>query len=189
MSQVERVDLSGRKIVVGVCAGIAAYKVCQLVSDLVASKAEVVVIMTPDALHFVGTATFQGLTGNKVRVDMFDPMVHEKASHVVLGEWADLYVIAPLTASTLAKLATGQADNLVVATYLAARGPVMAAPAMNVRMYAHPAVQEQVAKVKSFGVEMIGPDEGRMACGTPGLGRMSEPETIYRAIVERLNRK
>jgi len=189
MPEIELTELKGSHLLVGVCGGISAYKTVQLVSCLVASGAEVEVIATRSALKFVGNASFQGLTGRKVRSSFWKTPQGEHAAHVELGLWADLYVIAPATAASISKMATALADNLLVATFLAVRCPVLIAPAMNSRMWSHPAVQVQVARLKEFGAEFIGPESGRMACGEPGIGRMSEPQDIYRAIVERLGKK
>lgn len=189
MPAMDLTSLKNTRILVGVCGGISAYKTVQLVSYLVASEAHVEVMVTESALQFVGPASFQGLTGRKIRSDMFEMPEGEHASHVELALSADAYVIAPVTANTLAKMATGQADNLVVATYLAVRCPVLAAPAMNSRMWTHRAVQGQVSKLTELGVEFVGPQTGRMACGEPGPGRMSQPEDIYGAVVERLGKR
>jgi len=189
MPAIALADLKDTRILVGICGGISAYKTIQLVSYLVASDAEVEVIMTDAAMHFVGPASVQGLTGRKVRSEMFDTSWPERAGHIELGIWADIYVIAPLTANTMAKMSIGQADNLLVGTYLAARCPVLAAPAMNSRMWSHPAVQGQVDRLKEFKVQLVGPETGRMACGEPGPGRMSEPQDIYRAIADRLGKR
>jgi phosphopantothenoylcysteine decarboxylase/phosphopantothenate--cysteine ligase len=186
MPQITLDDLKGTHTLVGISGGISAFKTVQLVSSLVNSGADVEVILTPNAFQFVGPASFQGLTGRKVRSDIFDCPQGERASHVELGLWADLYVIAPATATCLAKMAAGLADNLLVATYLAVDCPVLVAPAMNSRMWAHVAVQAQAVRLREFGVEFVGPESGRMACGEPGEGRMSEPEDIYRAVVKHL---
>lgn len=182
-------DLDGARVLVGVCGGISAFKTIQLVSQLVKSNADVQVILTPSAFEFVGPASFQGLTGHVVHSDIFDIPEGQHAAHIELGLWADVYVIAPVTASTLAKLANGLADNLLVATFLAVKCPVLLAPAMNSRMWAHGAVQTQVQRVKEMGVKLVGPETGPMACGEPGTGRMSEPDDIYAAIVRCLDRR
>lgn len=189
MSKAELHDLTGARVLVGVSGGISAYKTVYLVSLLVQSEAEIEVVLTPSAFEFVGSASFQGLTGRNVRSDIFEVPDGERASHIELGLWADLYVIAPTTASCLAKMAIGLADNLLIATYLAVDCPVLVAPAMNSRMWGHGAVQAQVARLKELGVEFVGPETGRMACGEPGEGRMSEPEDIYQAVVEHLGKR
>ncbi len=188
MPAIDLANLDGKRVLVGVCGGISAYKTVQLVSYLVKSDAEVEVVMTESACHFVGAASFQGLTGRKVRRDFWDTPQNEKASHIELGLWADLYVIAPLTATSASKLASAQADNLLSATFLAVDCPVLAAPAMNSRMWGHAAVQAQMTKLGEYGVDFVGPEAGDMSCGQPGVGRMSEPEDIYRACVEQLAR-
>jgi len=182
----ELADLTGRRIAVGVCGGISAYKIVQLVSYLVQSGAQVEVVLTDSAREFVGPASFQGLTGRKVRFDFWDTPQNERASHIELGLWAELLVVAPLTAATAAKMSTGLADNLLVATWLAVRCPVAAAPAMNPRMWSHPAVRGSMEKLGEFGVQFVGPEKGHMSCGEPGEGRMAEPEEIYRVCVQLL---
>lgn len=169
--------LKGKKIVLGVTAGIAAYKAATLVRLLVKKGAEVKVVMTPDAQTFVSPHTLSVLSKNKVEVDFF---TEDKQwnNHVHLGLWADAFVIAPCTANTLAKMANGLCDNLLLATYLSARCKVYVAPAMDVDMYHHPASQRNIKTVESFGNSIIPPENGELASGLIGEGRMAEPENI-----------
>src|SRR3954469_22554021 len=156
------------RVLVGVTGGIAAYKACELVRLLVKGGHEVVPLVTPGAERFVTAGTFFALARRSPADDLYLHLTR-----------ADLLVIAPLTANTLAKLAHGQADNLVAEAALAHRGPVLLAPAMNPRMWAHPATQANIDAVRSRGAIVVGPDEGETAEGEWGLGRMSEPHEIY----------
>ena len=169
--------LNGKKILLGVSAGIAAYKTANLVRLFIKKGAEVKVIMTPDAQTFVSPHTLSVLSKNKVEVDFFTP---EKVwnNHVHLALWADAFVIAPCTANTLAKMATGLCDNLLLATYLSARCKVYVAPAMDVDMYNHPTTKNNIEKIISYGNIVIPPETGELASGLHGEGRMAEPENI-----------
>jgi phosphopantothenoylcysteine decarboxylase/phosphopantothenate--cysteine ligase len=169
--------LNGKKILLGVSAGIAAYKAANLVRLLIKKGAAVKVIMTPDAQTFVSPHTLSVLSKNKIEVDFF---TDEKVwnNHVHLALWADAFVIAPCTANTLAKMATGLCDNLLLATYLSARCKVYIAPAMDVDMYHHPASQNNIKKIVSYGNIIIPPETGELASGLHGEGRMAEPENI-----------
>ena len=174
--------LEGRRIVVGVSGGIAAYKVCALVSRLVQDGAQVRVMMTPSGERFVGPVTFRSLTGRPVAVDQWTDL-HETGAHIALAQFAELMVIAPATSNTLAKLANGLCDNLVTTTVAAARGPVLLAPAMNDHMWTNPVLQANVARLQGLGYEFVMPGEGRLACGESGVGRMAEPNTIRESIL------
>ena len=174
--------LKGREILVGVTGGIAAYKTAALVSRLVQAGAGTSVIMTEHAARFVGPLTFQTLTGRPVYTDMFASPEVYRADHISLADRADLVVVAPATANCLAKLAHGIADDLLSTALLAVEAPVLLAPAMNERMWEHPAVRANVELLRSRGVRMIGPDEGYLACGTTGKGRMAEPDAIFEEI-------
>ena len=176
--------IRGREILVGVTGGIAAYKTAALVSALVQAGAGASVIMTEHATRFVGPLTFQTLTGRPVHTDLFESPDVYKAEHIALAERAELVVVAPATANCLAKLAHGVADDLLSTVLLAVEAPLLAAPAMNARMWAHPAVKANVELLRSRGVRFIGPEEGRLACGTVGPGRMAEPQEILRQIVD-----
>lgn len=171
---------AGRRILLGVCGSIAAYKSVDLASKLTQAGATVDVIMTEAATRFVTPLTFRSVTGRPVYADMWDPGDH--VPHVGLGESADLLVIAPATAHTLARLAQGLADDLLSVTALAARCPLLVAPAMDGAMYEHPATQANVAILHSRGVSFTGPAVGRMASGLSGRGRMVEPAEIFGAI-------
>jgi phosphopantothenoylcysteine decarboxylase / phosphopantothenate---cysteine ligase len=163
------------RVLVGVTGGIAAYKACELVRLLVQAGQEVTPILTPDAERFVTAHTFEALARREAPRDLYPHLVG-----------ADLLVIAPLSANTLAKLAHGLADNVLTQAALAFRGPFLAAPAMNVRMWEHPATRENVAKLRERGVELIGPEAGELAEGEHGPGRMTEPEDIFARIQELL---
>lgn len=168
-----------------VCGGIAAYKSAELVRRLREAGAEVRVAMTGGATHFVGTATFQALSGSPVRISLWDEAAEAAMGHLELARWADVVLIAPATADTLAKLAHGFADDLVSTLCLATTAPIAVAPAMNHRMWLHPATQANVATLRERGVQVIGPDDGPLAEGESGPGRMREPADILTALAER----
>lgn len=168
--------LQGKKILLGITGSIAAYKSIYLVRLLVKAGAEVKVIITPSAKDFVSSITLSTLSRNPVLVDLFDE--HSWANHVMLGRWADLMVIAPLTCNTMAKMASGQCDNLLLATYFSAICPVLVAPAMDEDMWQHPATKENLKRLESFGNKIIPVEKGDLASGLYGEGRMAEPETI-----------
>jgi phosphopantothenoylcysteine decarboxylase/phosphopantothenate--cysteine ligase len=176
--------LKGREIVIGVCGGIAAYKVADLTSKLVQAGAGVSVCMTESAQQFVTPVTFQALTGRPVRTEMFYRVGSISPDHLAVTESADLMLIAPATANIIAKAATGICDDLVSTMICASACPVIFAPAMNYRMWLNPICQENVKKLQQHGYRFIGPEEGRMAEGTAGPGRLSEPATILAAIAE-----
>ena len=178
--------MQGKHIIVGVTGGIAAYKTAILVRELVKRGAEVKVIMTEKAKEFITPLTLATLSRNPVLVDFFDPTDGRWNSHVSLGLWADAYIIAPATANTLAKMAHGMADNLLTTTYLSARCPVFAAPAMDLDMYAHVATQENLLTLRNRGVHMIEPASGFLASGLEGKGRMAEPEVIAQFVADKL---
>lgn len=168
--------LQGKRIVLGVSGSIAAYKAADLASKLTQAGALVDVVLSDGAERFVTPLTFASLTGRKAHASLWDSDAH--VVHVGLGEGADLLVIAPCTANTLAKLATGQADNLLTLTALTARCPVLVAPAMDGGMFEHPATQANLETLRRRGVQVLGPAQGRMASGLTGLGRMLEPGEI-----------
>jgi phosphopantothenoylcysteine decarboxylase/phosphopantothenate--cysteine ligase len=170
--------MKGKNIIVGVTGSIAAYKAAVLVRALVKAGAGVRVVMTPLAREFITPLTMATLSKHPVPVEFFNPENGEWNSHVRLGEWADALVIAPATANTLAKMAAGIADNLLLTTCLSARCPVFAAPAMDVDMWRHPATQANLALLRERGVGIISPGEGELASGLVGAGRMAEPEEI-----------
>jgi phosphopantothenoylcysteine decarboxylase/phosphopantothenate--cysteine ligase len=171
--------LTGKRIVLGVTGSIAAYKAADLASKLTQAGALVDVVLTEAASRFVTALTFQSVTGRPAHSDMWQASTEAHVAHVGLGEHADLLVIAPATATTLAKLAHGLADNLLVVTALAARCPVLVAPAMDGGMFAHPATQANLATLVARGVRVLGPAEGRMASGLTGRGRLLEPQELF----------
>lgn len=174
--------LKGRRILLGVTGSIAAYKAALLVRGLVKEGADVQVVMTPLAKQFITPLTMATLSRHPILVEFFDPENGAWNSHVSLGEWADLYLIAPATANTLAKMTYGIADNLLLTSYLSARCPVAVAPAMDLDMFAHPATQENLARLRERSVAIIEPGSGELASGLSGKGRMAEPEAIIEQI-------
>jgi phosphopantothenoylcysteine decarboxylase/phosphopantothenate--cysteine ligase len=172
--------LQGKKIILGVTGSIAAYKAALLIRLLVKEGAEVKVIMTALAKEFITPLTLATLAKNPVLIDFFDPENGNWNSHVDLGIWADAYLIAPATANTIGKMASGIADNLVLTTYLSAKCPVFIAPAMDLDMFAHPAMHRNLETLASFGNTIIEPSFGELASGLEGKGRMEEPENIVR---------
>lgn len=176
--------LIGRKILLCVTGGIAVYKAAALTSKLTQAGAEVKVILSESAREFVTPLTFQALSRHDVYTDTFDEKDSRVIAHIDLADWADLILIAPATANVIGKLANGIADNMITTTLLAATAPVWVAPAMNVHMYEHPAVQKNIETLYQFGYRFIEPGEGYLACGYVGKGRLEEPEKIV-ALVER----
>lgn len=174
--------LNGKKILLGVTGSIAAYKSAVLIRELVKKGAEVKVIMTPLAKEFITPLTLATLSRNPILVDFFNPENGDWNSHVDLGLWADAYLIAPATANTIAKMAYGIADNLLLTTYLSSRAPVFIAPAMDLDMFAHATTQENIQKLKEKGCHLIYPASGFLASGLEGKGRMEEPENIAAVI-------
>ena len=170
--------LDGRKILLGVTGGIACYKAADLTSALVQHGAQVSVVMTENAQEFVTPLTFQALSGRRVYTDLFIDADAHSSEHIALTDWADMVVVAPATADIIGKYVAGIADDILSTLLLAADVPVLVAPAMNERMWRHPAVQDNVKTLKKRGVKFVGPEEGRLACGSRGKGRMSEPDTI-----------
>jgi phosphopantothenoylcysteine decarboxylase/phosphopantothenate--cysteine ligase len=170
--------LKGRKILLGVSGSIAAYKAAVLTRLLVKEEAEVKIVMTPAALDFITPLTFSTLSKNPVYTKFQKDDSGLWNNHVELGMWADAIVIAPATANTIAKMANGLCDNLLMAVYLSARCPVFFAPAMDLDMMKHPATQENLSKLQSFGVKLLEPGFGELASGLIGVGRMAEPEEI-----------
>lgn len=175
--------LQGKKILLGITGSIAAYKSIYLVRSLVKAGAEVRVIITPSAKDFVSSLTLSTLSRNPVLTDLFDE--ESWSNHVMLGRWADLMIIAPLSCNTLAKMANGHCDNLLLATYLSATCPVVVAPAMDEDMWHHPATKENLKKLESFGNTIIPVEKGDLASGLTGEGRMAEPEQILDFICTR----
>ena len=181
--------IDGKNIILGITGGIAAYKCATLVRELVKRGANVKVVMTPLAKQFITPLTMATLSGNPILVDFFDPENGAWNSHVSLGLWGDAYLIAPATANTIGKMAHGIADNLLLTTYLSAKCPVFIAPAMDLDMYKHPAVQKNLTTLQHFGNHIIEPTSGFLASGLEGKGRMEEPENIVRYVENFFNCK
>ena len=175
-------DFANKKIVLGVCGGIAAYKSAYLVRELTSLGAIVRVVMTQSAQQFITPMTMQALSGHEVRCELFDSQAERAMGHIELARWADYLLIAPASANCLAKLAHGLADDLLSTLYLVAETPVLVCPAMNRSMWAHPATQANCKLLASRGVIIVGPDEGSQACGEQGYGRMSEVDSIITAL-------
>ena len=174
--------LKGKHIILGITGSIAAYKSAVLCRLLVSAGAEVKVVMTPLAKQFITPLTMATLSKNPILVDFFNPENGEWNSHVSLGEWADCYLIAPATANTMAKMASGVADNLLLTTYLSARCKVAIAPAMDLDMYRHASTQRNMTQLRADGVHIIEPQSGELASGLVGKGRMAEPQDIVREV-------
>ncbi|WP_191565693.1 bifunctional phosphopantothenoylcysteine decarboxylase/phosphopantothenate--cysteine ligase CoaBC [Metabacillus idriensis] len=174
--------MKGKKILLCVSGGIAVYKAAALTSKIIQTGAEIKVIMTNSAREFVAPLTFQALSRNEVYVDTFEEKNPAVISHIDLADWADLVVVAPATANVIGKLANGIADDMLTTTLLATTAPVWIAPAMNVHMYDHPAVQKNILTLSQYGYQYIEPSEGYLACGYVGKGRLEEPERIVALI-------
>ncbi len=177
--------LKGRKILVGICGGIAAYKICELVRLFKKSEAEVRVIMTPSALNFVSPVTLSALSGNEVLINMFPEVTQSSSNidvstqHIYEGIWADIFVIAPATANTIAKIAHGISDNFLTSTVLASRCPVIIAPAMDEDMLINEVTRKNISFLKELGYWLMEPETGELASGLFGTGRMPEPQAIF----------
>ena len=174
--------LKGKHILLGITGSIAAYKAAMLCRLLRVAGAEVKVVMTPTAKEFITPVTMATLSKNPIAVEFYNPENGDWHSHIAMGEWADCYLIAPATANTLAKMAYGIADNLLLTTYLSARCQTVVAPAMDCDMFGHIATQENLAKLRERGVVILESPEGELASGLTGKGRMMEPEQIVEAI-------
>ncbi|WP_248926451.1 bifunctional phosphopantothenoylcysteine decarboxylase/phosphopantothenate--cysteine ligase CoaBC [Paenibacillus hamazuiensis] len=174
--------LQGKTVLLGVCGGIAAYKAAALCSKLAQAGAQVRVIMTKSATEFIAPLTFQTLSRHDVMIDTFDEKDASVVSHIHLADSADVAVVAPATANMIGKMALGLADDMLSTTLLATTAPVFVAPAMNVHMYAHPAVQQNMRTLAERGVRFIEPGTGQLACGYVGKGRLAEPEEIFAEI-------
>ena len=175
--------LSGKHIVLGITGSIAAYKAAILLRSLVKEGADVQVVMTPASKEFITSVTMSALSGKPVASEFFSAQDGSWNSHVDMGQWADLILIAPATASTIGKMAHGICDNLLITTYLAAKCPVMVAPAMDLDMFSHPANLANLEILRSFGNLILEPGEGELASGLYGKGRMEEPENILEEVV------
>ncbi len=181
--------LQNKNIIIGVTGGISAYKVVDLCSRYIKVGALVDVVMTDAATKFVGPITFQALIHRPIITEMFSLLQETEIGHVSLGKRADLMIIAPATANTLAKLAYGLSDNMLTTTALACRGPILAAPAMETGMWENPATQANLEILQKRGMHVVGPVEGRLASGAAGVGRMAEPREIFDAARRLLSRE
>lgn len=181
--------LTGKKIVLGVCGSIASYKAAHLVRLLLKAGAEVQVVMTKDAVSFITPLTLATLSKKPILIDYFVPETGEWNNHVDLGLWADILLIAPASANTLGKMATGICDNLLLATYLSAKCAVYFAPAMDLDMWKHPSTTQNVKLLQSYGNILIQPNAGELASGLIGEGRMAEPEEIVALLQQELKKK
>ncbi len=170
--------LQGKRILLGISGGIAAYKCPELIRQLLAEGAEVRVVCTHNALNFVTICTLQTVSRNKVYSEVFEPVTTFNPEHVSHADWADILLVAPATANVIAKFAHGICDDMLTTTFLACKAPKVIAPAMNTNMYLNPITQDNMAKLKKFGYHFIAPDSGHLACGIDGVGRLPEPDTI-----------
>ena len=179
-------DLKGKTVVLAITGGIAAYKIATLASMLVKQKATVLVLMTENATRFIAPLTFEALTGTRCMVDTFDRSFSFEIEHVAVADRADLVLVAPASANVIAKMANGIADDMLTTTVLACRCPKLVAPAMNTGMYENPATQANLARLREYGVEVIDPACGRLACGAVGPGKMPEPQQLLEHIQRHL---
>jgi len=176
-------NLSGLNILLGVSGGVAAYKAVDLASRLTAGGAKVNTIMTENACRLIGPKSFEAVTNSAVYTTLWNTTQEYKISHINLADWADIVVVAPATANIIGKIANGICDDLLSTTLCACWAkPTLLAPAMNNNMWTNAAVQRNIKTVKGMGFKLIGPEKGRLACGTEGIGRMSEPQDILEAI-------
>lgn len=178
--------LKGKSIVLGVTGSIASYKIAGLASKLVKNHADVHVIMTKNAQNFITPITFETLTGNKCLTDTFDRNFEFKVEHVSLAKKADLFLIAPATANVIAKVAHGFADDMLTTTFLACTCPKLVSPAMNTAMFSNPITQDNMSICRKYGIKIIEPIEGYLACGDTGQGKMPEPDQLFDVICQTL---
>ena len=178
--------LQGKTVVIGVTGGIAAYKIASLVSMLKKQHANVRVIMTENATNFITPVTFESLTGTKCLVDTFDRNFEFQVEHISLAKQADIFVIAPATANVIAKVAHGLADDMLTTTFLACKKPKYIVPAMNTQMYENPITQDNLEICRKYGMHVIEPASGYLACGDTGAGKMPEPETLFEYILQEI---
>ena len=181
--------LKGKHIILGISGGIAAYKAVSLLRLFVKAGADVQVVITPAGKEFITPVTLSALSGHPVISEFFTANTGSWNSHVDLGLWADAVVIAPATASTIAKMANGVADNMLITTYLSAKAPVFIAPAMDLDMFAHPSTQRNLDWLRSYGNHIIEPASGELASHLIGKGRMEEPEQIFKVVADFLTRR
>ena len=171
-----------KNVLLGVTGGIAAYKAAELCRLLVKQGLQAQVVMTRSAIRFVGPMTFQALSGNTVRVELFDEAHEAAMGHIELARWADQIIVAPASADFLARYAAGMADDLLTTLCLATSAPVAVAPAMNQQMWQHPATVENLRRLRTRGVRVLGPATGEQACGESGPGRLLEPDELRRRV-------
>lgn len=189
--------LKNKKILIGISGGIAAYKICELVRLFIKAGAEVRVIMTPSAAKFVSPYTLSVLSKNEVLINLFPTEedlskvenIDTKTTHVNYGLWADLFIIAPATCNTIGKIVTGISDNLLLTTVLSSRCPIMIAPSMDDDMFKHPVIQDNIKKLKELNYKVLQPEQGELASGLYGFGRMPEPQTIFDEAEKFLSKK
>ncbi|MDD6990026.1 bifunctional phosphopantothenoylcysteine decarboxylase/phosphopantothenate--cysteine ligase CoaBC [Ruminococcus sp.] len=175
--------LKGKTVLLGVTGGIAAYKIANLASALVKLHADVNVIMTQNATNFINPITFESLTGNKCIVDTFDRNFKFKVEHIALAELADVFMVAPASANVIGKIANGIADDMLTTTFMACKKKKILAPAMNTNMYENPIVQDNIKKLKDYGMEIIEPTTGYLACGTTGSGKLPDEKILLEYIL------
>lgn len=181
-------SFTGKKVALGISGGIAAYKAVEVLRGLQRAGCTVRVAMTKRACEFIQPLTFKALSGSHVVVDDYAPDNPDPIAHITFSQTVDLFLVAPATANIIGKFANGVADDFITSTYLASTAPVMIAPAMNTSMWRHPATQRNLRQLRSDGVYVVEPDEGEMACGTVGPGRLSEPERIVAAALDILRK-
>ena len=183
------IDLSNKKILLVICGGISAYKSLEIIRGLKKSNAQVKTILTKSAKEFVTPLSISSLSQEKVYDDIFSVENESEMDHISLSRWADLILVAPITANTISKLSSGSSDDLASTVILASNKEIYLAPAMNVRMWEHPSTKENINKLKNFGYKIIGPEIGDMACGEFGKGKMTEPNEIIKKIEIYFNNK
>ena len=176
--------MNKKRILLGVCGGIAAYKSAELVRLLRKQNHEVRVVMTQSAMQFISPLTFQALSGNPVSTELLDAEEENSMGHINLSRWADIFVIAPATANSIAKFSHGLADDFLSTLFLAADCPLLIAPAMNQAMWHKPITQDNIQKLIQHGIDIIGPESGEQACGETGFGRMTEAKDIYLKLIQ-----
>ena len=179
--------ISNREVVLGVTGSIAAYKACEIASRLVELGVRVTPVLTRSALELVGAASFEAITGRRAITNLFEPFQNPEIEHIAVATRAHLFLIAPATANILAKAAHGIADDWLSTTLLATRAPILFAPAMNSNMYTHPATQANIETLRARGGHFVGPESGRLACGSVGIGRMIDPAIVIEAAIPLLS--
>ncbi|MCL2144385.1 MAG: hypothetical protein FWH43_02670 [Endomicrobia bacterium] len=180
-------DLKGKNIILGVCGGIAAYKVCDIIRGLVKLGANVECILTNGGSKFITPLTLQTLSKNKVHQGMFEEPAAWEIEHITLAKKADIIAVVPATADIMSRLASGRADDLLSATLLASKAKILICPAMNADMFGHKATQINISSLKSYGYKFVMPESGELACGDTGCGRLAAVENIISAIVKELS--